>query len=113
MVSGAQTMIGLMSIPAHASLPDLLMTIASSTEFDSIKLRRAEKKALNAVNKSHGEGRIRYCVPNPAKPEKHKERISTGPEKIFILVSRRTPKSAHAIACNMSFGRQYFLTLSK
>ena len=79
-------MIGLINLPSHASLPDLLMTISKSQEFDSIKLRRAEKKILNAVNKSYTEGRIRYCVPNPAKPEKHKERISSGPEKIFILV---------------------------
>lgn len=82
-----QTMIGLMNVPPHASLPDLLMTIAKSHEFDSIKLRRMEKKVLNAVNKSYNDGGIRYCVPNPAKLEKAKERISSGPEKIFILVS--------------------------
>ena len=79
-------MIGLMSAPSHASLPDLLTIIAKSQEFDSIKLRRGEKKVLNAVNKSWTEGRIAYCVPNPAKPEKHKERITDGPEKIFLLV---------------------------
>lgn len=82
-----QTMIGLLSMPSHASLPDLLMTVASSREFECIKLRRGEKKALNAINKSHKEGQIRYCVPNPANPEKVKERINTASEKIFILVS--------------------------
>lgn len=84
--TAVQTMIELMSVPSQACLPDLLMMIAKSQEFDSIKLRRGEKKVLNAVNKSFTEGRIAYCVPNPVKLEKHKERISTGPEKIFILV---------------------------
>lgn len=79
-------MTGLMSVPHHASLPDLVMTIAKSQEFESIKLRRGEKRTLNAINKSHKDGCIRYCVPNPAKPDKHKERISTAAEKIFILV---------------------------
>ena len=80
-------MIGLMSAPPHASLPDLLKIISESQEFDSIKLRRGEKKVLNAINKSWKEGKIAYCVPNPANKEKHKERITDGPEKIFILVS--------------------------
>lgn len=80
-------MIGLIGIPSRASLPDLLMVIVSSCEFDSIKLRRSEKKVLNEINRSQQDGRIRYCVPNPAKPDRHKERISSSPEKMFILVS--------------------------
>jgi hypothetical protein len=77
----------LMNIPGHASIPDLLSAVAESNEFNAIKLRRGEKKVLNAINKSHTKGAVRYCVANPQKPAKPMDRISTGPEKIFILVS--------------------------
>jgi len=39
-----QTMTVLLSIPAHASVPDLLNAVARSAEFGAIKLRRGEKK---------------------------------------------------------------------
>ena len=45
-------------------------------------------QVLNTINKSHGKpGGVCYCVANPQKPSKPMERISTGPEKIFILVT--------------------------
>ena len=83
---GLQTMIGLLKVPERASVPDLLMAVASAHEFSSIKLRRGEKKILNAINKSFSDETIRFCVPRPENHDKAKERISTGAEKIFILV---------------------------
>ncbi|DBB06327.1 TPA: Sec63 [Trebouxia sp. C0004] len=87
-----KTMVAMCNTPSPAGLPELLMTIACSAEFSSIKLRRSEKKPLNAINKgSNVEGgkahAVRFCVPDPHKPQKTKERISTGPEKIFIMVN--------------------------
>ncbi len=72
-------------------LEPMVMTIAGSAEFSGIKLRRSEKKPLNAINKgSNVEGgkahAVRFCVPDPHKPQKTKERIGNGPEKIFIMV---------------------------
>ena len=81
-----QTMIRLLGAPRHASIPDLLMLVAHAGDFDSIRLRRGEKKVLNAINKSVAEGRIRFCVPSAPGSQKHKQRITSGPEKIFILV---------------------------
>lgn len=86
-----KTMVAMCNTPSPAGLPELLMTIACSAEFSSIKLRRSEKKALNAINKgSNVEGgkahAVRFCVSDPHKPQKAKERISSGPEKIFIMV---------------------------
>ncbi|KAL0036137.1 hypothetical protein WJX79_005176 [Trebouxia sp. C0005] len=87
-----KTMVAMCNTPSPAGLPELLMTIACSAEFSSIKLRRSEKKALNAINKgSNVEGgkahAVRFCVSDPHKPQKAKERISSGPEKIFIMVN--------------------------
>ena len=79
-------MIRLLGAPSHASIPDLLMLVAHADDFDSIRLRRGEKKVLNAINKSVAEGRIRFCVPSAPGSQKHKQRITSGPEKIFILV---------------------------
>ena len=84
-------MVAMCNTPSPAGLPELLMTIARSAEFSGIKLRRSEKKPLNAINKgsSSGSGKahaIRFCVPDPHKPQKTKERISTNAEKIFIMV---------------------------
>ena len=94
-----KTMTAICATPSPAGLPDLLMRIARSAEFSSIKLRRSEKKPLNAINKgsssssssggSSKDGKahaVRFCVPDPHKPQKAKERISSGPEKIFIMV---------------------------
>ena len=93
-----KTMMAICATPSPAGLPDLLMRIARSAEFSSIKLRRSEKKPLNAINKggsNSGNGSsskdrkahaVRFCVPDPHKPQKAKERISSGPEKIFIMV---------------------------
>ena len=53
--SALQTMIVLLSIPAHASVPDLLTAAARSAEFAAIKLRRGEKKAsLHMFPNPHG-----------------------------------------------------------
>lgn len=87
-----KTMVAMCTTPSPAGLPELLMTIAQSAECSAIKLRRSEKKPLNAINKggSAENGKvhaIRFCVPDPHKPQKTKERISSGPEKIFIMVS--------------------------
>ncbi len=86
-----KTMVDMCKTPSPAGLPELLMTIAGSAEFSGIKLRRSEKKPLNAINKgSNVEGgkahAVRFCVPDPHKPQKTKERIGNGPEKIFIMV---------------------------
>nr|AKI32384.1 DNA helicase [Watanabea reniformis] len=82
-----QTTIQMLAVPKHASMPDLLSLLARSQEFSGIKLRRGEKKVLNAINKSVGEGRVRFCVPDPNRSQRPKERIATGPEKIFIMVN--------------------------
>ncbi|KAL0055867.1 hypothetical protein WJX82_005206 [Trebouxia sp. C0006] len=87
-----KTMVDMCKTPSPAGLPELLMTIAGSAEFSGIKLRRSEKKPLNAINKgSNVEGgkahAVRFCVPDPHKPQKTKERIGNGPEKIFIMVN--------------------------
>jgi len=84
-------MVAMCNTPSPAGLPELLMTIAGSAEFSGIKLRRSEKKPLNAINKGSnvegGKGHaVRFCVPDPHKPQKTKERIGSGPEKIFIMV---------------------------
>ena len=79
-------MIGLQQMIDRASVPDLLMAVAKAQEYSNIKLRRGEKKVLNAINKSVSEEKVRYCVPRPENRDKAKERITTGPEKIFILV---------------------------
>ena len=87
-----KTMVAMCTTPSPAGLPELLMKIACSAEFSGIKLRRSEKKPLNAINKgsSKVEGSkahaVRFCVPDPNKPQKTKERINTGPDKIFIMV---------------------------
>lgn len=96
-----KTMMAICAAPSPAGLPDLLMRIAHSAEFSSIKLRRSEKKPLNAINKGSSssggssgskDGKahaVRFCVPDPHKPQKVKERISSGPEKIFIMVRQQ------------------------
>ena len=86
-----KTMVDMCNIPSPAGLQELLMTIASSAEFSGIKLRRSEKKPLNAINKGSNveSGKahtVRFCVADPHKPQKTKERIGSGPEKIFIMV---------------------------
>ncbi|KAK9810502.1 hypothetical protein WJX72_011853 [[Myrmecia] bisecta] len=78
------TMINIVNVPDHASMPDLLDLIARSDEFSGIKLRRDQKKILNAINKGQG---VRFSVTDPAKPQKAKERISTAADKIFILIN--------------------------
>lgn len=80
-------MAALQNAPEHASLPDLLMLVAGSKEFEGIRLRRGEKKVLNAINKSIKDGRIRFCIPQSSSSRRPAERISTSQEKIFILVS--------------------------
>ncbi|KAK9831896.1 hypothetical protein WJX81_006765 [Elliptochloris bilobata] len=80
-----RTMIGLITAPTHASLPDLIMLLARSQEFANVILRRGEKKALNAMN--HALERVRFFVPSATRPQKPKERIQTAAEKIFILVN--------------------------
>lgn len=83
-------MIALLATPPHASMPDLLMLLASSQEFSGIKLRRGEKRVLNTINRSAGQGRIRFCVTDGGAAGRRKERITSGPEKIFLLVTAPT-----------------------
>lgn len=78
------TMVELAACRAGGGMADLLWVIARSSELSGIKLRRSEKKVLNAVNKSED---VRYHVMNAGKPGKVADRISTAADKIFILVS--------------------------
>ena len=82
-----KTMVAIMQVPQHASIPDLLMVIAKSTECSHIKLRRGEKKALNSINKQLGQGCLERCVVDDHKSGKVKERIGSGSEKVFVMVS--------------------------
>ena len=81
-----RSMIAIMQVPSHASIPDLLMVIASSSECSHIKLRRGEKRLLNGINKQLSQDSLQRCIVDEHKASKAKERISTGPEKIFIMV---------------------------
>ena len=86
-----KTMKDICMISGHAGLPDLLMAIARSQELSGIKLRRSEKKPLNAINKGSSSTAdkvhaVRFYVPDPKKSQKAKERISTSAEKIFVMV---------------------------
>ena len=86
-----KTMKDICTISGQAGLPDLLMAVARSEELSGIKLRRSEKKPLNAINKGSSNSadkahNVRFCVPDPNKPQKAKERISTSAEKIFVMV---------------------------
>ena len=49
-------------------------------------------QVLNAINKgstaaTHKQHNIRFPVHDPSKPQKIKERLATGAEKVFVLVS--------------------------
>lgn len=87
------TMKSICTTSGQAGLPDLLMAVARSEELAGIKLRRSEKKPLNAINKGSSstadkEHAVRFCVPDPHKPQKAKERISSSAEKIFVMVAQ-------------------------
>lgn len=47
-------------------------------------LRHPCMQVINAINHSAG---VRYPLMNPAKPSKVLERVATGADKIFVLVS--------------------------
>jgi hypothetical protein len=71
-------------------------------EFGNIRLRRSEKKLLNAINTAKGEAAILFCVLGPRNAkgqEKPKDRISTSEEKIVILVSPCLLYQAHVFLC--------------
>ena len=72
-------------MPPRASIPDLLMIVCLSEEFSGIRLRRSEKKTLNSINRNSAA--LKYRVYKDPHSEKVKERITSGAEKIFILVS--------------------------
>ena len=78
------TMIDLCKCPVGGGVPQLLWVIARSSELSSIKLRRNEKKVLNAVNKSD---LMKYHVMSAVKPDRVVDRISTAADKIFILMT--------------------------
>lgn len=78
------TMIALSGCPVGGGVPQLLQVIAGSSELSSIKLRRNEKKILNAVNKSDA---LRHHVMSAAKSDRVVDRISTAADKIFILIN--------------------------
>ena len=60
--------------------------VVRSEECDGIKLRRGEKRVLNAVNKALGQEALHRCLVDPARQGRALERISGGPEKVFLLV---------------------------
>ena len=100
-----KTMKDICMISGRAGLPDLLMAIARSEELSGIKLRRSEKKPLNAINKGSSSTAdkthaVRFYVPDPNKAQKAKERISTSAEKIFVMV--RTVFQAYA-CCSLTY----------
>jgi ATP-dependent DNA helicase HFM1/MER3 len=77
------TMMGMGSCSRGSGVPDLLRVVAGSVELAGVKLRRAEKKPLNELNKGGG---LRYCVMNPTKKDKVADRVTTAADKTFILV---------------------------
>ncbi|KAL4421686.1 hypothetical protein ABPG77_010630 [Micractinium sp. CCAP 211/92] len=79
-----KTMVSLCNAPKGAAIPDLIAILAGSAELSNIKLRRSEKKVINAINHSAG---VRYPLMNPAKPSKVLERVATGADKIFVLIN--------------------------
>ena len=79
------TMIALCACPIGGGIPQLLHVIARSSELSSIKLRRNEKKVLNAVNKSDA---LRHHVMSATKSDRVIDRISTAADKIFILINQ-------------------------
>lgn len=78
------TMVEVSKCAVKAGIPQLMWVIARSGELAEVKLRRNEKKALNAVNKSNT---LKYHVMSPTRPDRVVDRISTPADKIFILVS--------------------------
>lgn len=84
-----KTMIAIIQVPGHASISDLLMVIAKSSECSHIKLRRGEKKVLNSLNKELSQDKLDHCIIDDHKAGKAKERIGSGPEKVYIMVSHQ------------------------
>ncbi|KAK9806413.1 hypothetical protein WJX73_003409 [Symbiochloris irregularis] len=82
-----KTMIAITALDSHASMPDLLMLIARSTECSSIKIKRGEKKQLNQINKQLGHDRLEYCILDDHRSDRPKERLGSGPEKSFVMVN--------------------------
>lgn len=78
------TMVSLLEVPSHASMPTLISVLSHAEEFSGICLRRGEKKSLNSINKN--EAAMRFFIPEASKPSKPKERIKSAAEKIFVLV---------------------------
>ena len=85
-----KTMAAIMGMPSHAAMPDLLNVVARSAECSSIKLRRGEKKLLNSLNKQLGQECLEHCIVDEHRSDRPKERIGTGPEKVFVMVRSRT-----------------------
>ena len=65
-----------------------------SEECEHIKLRRGEKTLLNGINKRLGLESLQRCIVDPARQGRVLERISTGPQKIFLLVRCRLSRLA-------------------
>lgn len=68
------------SLPAHASLPDILDAVCGAAEFEGVTLRRGEKKALNALNRAAAAAGLPTVAGGGSKA-----RASTPVDKLFIL----------------------------
>eukprot|EP00958_Prasinococcus_capsulatus_P007065 scaffold655_cov379-Prasinococcus_capsulatus_cf.AAC.22 len=83
-----KTMKHVMAITSQADERELLMTLCRAEEYESIKLRRAEKTTLNAINATGAEASINGILyPVTDEKGKIKKRISTSQEKILILIN--------------------------
>ena len=82
-----KTMAAIVELPSHASMPDLILLIARSTECSGIKIKRGEKKQLNALNKLLSHDRLEFCILDEHRADRAKERLASGPEKLFVMVS--------------------------
>ena len=62
------------------------MSCLQSKELSHIHLRWGERKVLNTVNQRKHNNEIRFHVPEANRPDKPRVRITSGTEKIVILV---------------------------
>ena len=88
---------------------DLTITCRlQSKELSHIHLRWGERKVLNTVNQRKHDNEIRFHVPEPNRPDKPRVRITSGPEKIVILVRgpadpSNNPLSAQVLRLGIHF----------
>ena len=66
-----------------------------SKELSNVHLRRGERKVLNAINQRKHNNEVRFHVAEPGRPDKPRVRITSGAEKIVILVRSPAHSSQH------------------